>query len=166
MATAVQGKRIVYLFRRLADAATKPGTVIAFTTENERTMSSDSESTPTKDGSVNSPGALEHELSATAILASDDDMADTMEDALANGDIIEAWEVNLDKPSDTDGKFKGKYFQGILTEWTLTSEAEGHAEFSTNLALNGAGVRGDVTVSEEQQEIAAYVFKDATAAGA
>lgn len=166
MATAVQGKRIIYLFRRLVDAATKAGTVMAFTTENERTMSKDSDTTATKDGSINTPGTLEHELSATAILAAGDDTATTMEDALENGDLMEVWEVNLDEPGTDDNKFKGKYFQGYLTEWSLSSGAEDHAEYSTSFALNGAGKRGEVTVSEEQQEAAAYAFKDAVAAGA
>lgn len=166
MATAVQGKKIIYLFRRFADAATKAGTVMAFTTENERTMSKDSDTTATKDGSINTPGALEHELSATAILAVGDTMANDLEDALANGDLMEIWEVNLEEVGATDGTFKGLYMQGYLTEFSLSSGAEDHAEYSTSFAINGTGARGDVTVSEEQQEMAAYVFKDATAAGA
>lgn len=166
MAQAVQGKRLIYLFRKLSDAATKAGMVMAFTTENERTMSKDSDTTATKDGSINTPGVLEHELSATAILAQGDSMANDLEDALENGDLMEVWEVNLDEPADTDGKFAGKYFQGYLTEFGLSSSAEDHAEYSTSFALNGAGVRGEVTVTAEQQEAAAYAFKDAVAAGA
>lgn len=166
MAKAVQGKRLVYLFRKFSDAATKAGMVMAFTTENERTMSKDSDTTATKDGSITTPGVLEHELSATAILAQGDAMANDMEDALEQGELMEVWEVNLDEPGTGDNKFKGKYFQGYLTEFSLSSSAEDHVEYSTSFALNGAGARGEVTVSEAQQEAAAYVFKDAVAAGA
>lgn len=169
MAKAVQGKRIVYFFRRLADAKTKAGMIMAFTTENERTMSSDNDTVATKDGSVNSPGALEHELSATALLALDENgetMAQTMEDALANGDLIEVWEANLDAAGDGVNQFKGKYFQGYLTEWSLSTNAEDHAEYTTNIALNGAGERGDITVTEEQQAAATYAFRDVSKTGA
>lgn len=165
MSEAVQGKKYLYLFRRLADAATKPATVMALTTENERNMSRDTDTTPTKDGSVNTPGALEHNVDCTAIVKKDDPMADDMEDALANGDTMEVWEVCLDKPGATDGKYKGKYFQGVLTEWALSTNADAHAEYSTSLALNGAGVRGDVTLTAEQQAAVEYAFRDTAAAG-
>jgi hypothetical protein len=54
------------------------------------------------------------------------------------------------------------YFQGYLTEVTTTSAAEDHVEVELTFGINGSGVRGDVTVSAEQQEIAEYVFADTT----
>ena len=51
-AEAVSGRRLVYLYRILSEAATQNGTQIAFTTENERTKSKDADSTATKDGSI------------------------------------------------------------------------------------------------------------------
>lgn len=165
-AEAVQGKRIIYLFRVLKNAATKAATVMAFTTENERTKSKDAESTATKDGAIRTPGVTEQEITATAILAKDDPMADEMEDAMDNDELMEIWEVNLDEPGSTDGKFKAKYFQGYLTEFSLASSAEEHAEYSTTFGINGNGVKGEATVSAEQQEIASYVFKDTEATGA
>ncbi len=164
-AEAVQGKKIIYLFRILKNAATKAAVVMAFTTENERTKSKDADSTATKDGSIRTPGATETEITATAILAVGDTLAEELEDAMDNDELIEIWEVNLDEET-TGGKFKGCYYQGYLTEFSLTSSAEEHAEYSTTFAINGTGAKGDVTVSAEQQEIAAYVFKDTTAAGA
>lgn len=166
MANAVQGKRIIYLFRKLADAATNAATVMAFTTENTRSLSKDTETTATKDGEINTPGTLEHTLDCTAILAKDDTMAQDMEDAVANGELMEVWEVNLDEPAGTGGKYSGKYFQGYATEWELSSSAEDHAEYSVSFTLNGAGERGDVTVSDAQAEAGKYVFKDTTKTGA
>jgi hypothetical protein len=84
-----------------------------------------------------------------------------------NDKIIEIWEVNLAAPVGTDGnKFKGRYFQGYLTEFELSSSSEDHAEYSTTFGINGGGVKGDVTVTAEQQEVAQYVFADTTATGA
>ncbi len=165
-AEAVQGKKIIYLFRVLKNAAEKAAVVMAFTTENERTKSKDADSTATKDGAIRTPGATETEITATAILAKGDTLSDELEEAMDNDELIEIWEVNLDEPADTDGKFKGRYYQGYLTEFSLTSSAEEHAEYSTTFAVNGKGAKGDVTVSAEQQEIASYVFKDTNAAGA
>lgn len=165
-AEAVEGKKIIYLFRVLSDAATKNAMAMAFTSENERTKSKDFDSVVTKDGTIAVPGAVEQEITATALLAKGDTMADKLEDALDNNELMEIWEVNLAEPSGTDGKYKGRYFQGYLTEFTLSSSAEDHAEYSTTFAINGTGAKGDVTVSAEQQEIATYVFKDSTKTGA
>src|SRR5699024_11745112 len=64
-AEAVSGRRLVYLYRILSEAATQNGTQIAFTTENERTKSKDADSTSTKDGSIRTPGTAEIEITAT-----------------------------------------------------------------------------------------------------
>lgn len=165
-AEAVHGKRMIYMFRVHDDAATSEGTVLSFVTENTRSKSMESESTVTKDGSITAPGAIEGEVSSTSILAKGDTMADKLEDALDNAKLLDIWEVNLDEPADTDGKFKGRYFQGYLTELEITASAEEYVELSHTFALNGAGVKGDVTVSAEQQAMADYVFTDTTKTGA
>lgn len=166
-AEAVQGKKIVYLFRPLSKEATNDAVAMAFVTENERTKSKDAETTTTKDGTVRTPGATETEISATALLAKGDTLADELEDAMDNDEIIEIWEANLDEPSgEGTNKFKGRYYQGYLSEFTLASEAEGHAEYETTFAINGKGAKGNVTVTAEQQEVANYVFKDTQKTGA
>ena len=164
---AVQGKKIVYLYRVEKNAATKNGTQIAFTTENERTKSKDADSTATKDGSIRTPGTAEVEITATSILAKGDEIIDELEEAMDSDDLIEIWEANLDEPADAgENKFKGTYFQGYLTEIDKTSSAEDFVEISLTFGVNGNGAKGDVTVSAEQQELAAYVFKDTTKTGA
>ena len=164
---AVQGKKIVYLYRVAKNEATKDGTQIAFTTENERTKSKDADSTATKDGSIRTPGTAEVEITATSILAKGDEVLDELEAAMDNDDLIEIWEANLDEPADAgDNKFKGTYFQGYLTEISRSSSAEDFVEVSLTFGINGNGAKGDVTVSAEQQEMAAYVFKDTTKTGA
>lgn len=158
----VQGKKIVYLFRLLKDAAKESATAMAFVTENERSKSKDYETTATKDGAVQTPGEVEHEITATTILSTDGS-AEKFEDAMDNDELIEIWEANLAEPVGTGtDKFKGRYFQGYLKEFTLTSSAEEHAEYETTFGINGKGAKGDVTVTAEQQAIAEYVFKDTT----
>lgn len=165
-AEAVQGSKIIYLFRVLKNAATKAACAMAFVTENTRTKSKDSDTVVTKDGSMRTPGASEVEISATALLAVGDTLADELETAMDNDELIEIWEVNLAEKGTAEGTFKGRYYRGYLTEFELSSSAEDHAEYSVTFGINGSGEKGDVTVTAAQQEVAQYVFKDTTAAGA
>lgn len=162
---AVDGKKIVYLFRILNDAKTKDAVAMAFTTENERSVSNEGETIATKDGGINIP-KIETEISTTAILAVGDTLAGELEAALGNGDKIEIWEANLEEAGDGSNKFKGRYFQGYLTEFTLSSSAEDHAEYECTFKVDDAGKPGNVTVTAEQQAAAEYVFADTTATGA
>ena len=166
-AEAVHGTKLVYLYRIASKAATSSGVALAFTSENERSKSKDSDSVVTKDGSIRVPGAVEQEITATSLLAKGDTLVQELEDAMDNDELIEIWEANLEEPVDGgDNKFKGMYFQGYLTEVTVASNAEDHVEVSLTFAINGNGARGDVTVTTEQQEIAEYVFKDTAKTGA
>lgn len=166
-AEAVHGKRLVYLYRIHDEAASVAGTNLAFVTENTRTKSKDSESTVTKDGSITTPGAIEHEIESTSLLAKGDEMIEKLEEALDNDKLLDIWEANLDEPAESgENKFKGRYMQGYVTEMEVSSTAEEHVEVSLTFAVNGAGVKGDVTVTAEQQEAANYVFTDTQAAGA
>ena len=164
---AVSGKKLVYLYRIKSKAAEKDGVALAFTTENERTKSKDSDSVVTKDGSIRVPGAVEQEITATSLLAKGSTFVDELEDAMDNDEIIEIWEANLDEPvADSETQFKGMYFQGYLTEVAVASNAEDHVEVSLTFAINGSGARGNVTVSAEQQAVAEYVFTDTAKTGA
>ena len=164
-AVAVSGKKIVYLYRLLSKAQSETGSLLAFVTENGRTKSRDADTTATKDGSVRTPGAVETEITCSSLMAKGDKMIDTLEDALDSNELIEIWEANLEESGMGDNKFKGMYFQGYLTEFEKTSNAEDSVELSLTFGVNGAGVRGEVTVTKQQQEMASYVFKD-TVAGA
>lgn len=165
----IKGKRIIYLYHILKDAATDDATAVAFTTENSKSKSRDSDTVTTKDGAIRVPGEVETEISMTALFASENDaMIDKLEKALDDGDKVEIWEVNLDKPgtSDNASKFAAKYFQGYVTSFELSSNSEDHAEASLDFGIEGKGVDGYATVTDEQQELAAYVFKDTPKTGA
>jgi TP901-1 family phage major tail protein len=159
---AISGKKIIYLYRILEKAKEAVGTVLAFTTENERTKSKDADSTATKDGNIRTPGASEVEITATSLLTKGDTFIDDLEEALDKDKLIEIWEVNLEEPGTTpnEGKYKATYFQGYLTEVDISSNAEDMVEVSLTFGINGSGVKGYATVSKEQEAIASYVFKD------
>lgn len=162
-AVAVSGKKIVYLYRLLSKAQSETGSLLAFVTENGRTKSRDADTTATKDGSVRTPGAVETEITCSSLMAKGDKMIDKLEGALDSNEIIEIWEVNLEEPVTGTNKFKGMYFQGYLTEFEKNSNADESVEISLTFGINGTGVKGDVTVTTAQQEMASYVFKDSVA---
>ena len=162
-AVAVSGKKIVYLYRLLSKAQSETGSLLAFVTENGRTKSRDADTTATKDGSVRTPGAVETEITCSSLMAKGDKMIDKLEGALDSNEIIEIWEVNLEEPGTGTNKFKGMYFQGYLTEFEKNSNADESVEISLTFGITGTGVKGDVTVTTAQQEMASYVFKDSVA---
>lgn len=162
MYTPVAGNRVVYLYRVLSKAATNAATQIAFTTENTTTYSADADSTVTKDGVIRAAADPEVEIDATSVLTKGNTIIEDLKKAMINKELIEIWEANLDEPGSGDNKFKGTYYQGYLTELEKSSEAEGNVEVSLTFGVNGSGADGDVTVTTEQQALAAYVFKDTT----
>lgn len=157
---ATQGKKIIYLYRILSEQASQDGAVLAFATENTRSISNDAESTATKDGTVRTPGTPEVEITSTSLLKKGDEMIGKLEAACEAGTLVECWEANLDEPGATTGKYKGKYFQGYITDFEKTSNADGNVEISITYGVNGVGVSGDVTVTAAQQEAASYVYTD------
>lgn len=165
--TPVSAKKIIYLFRLAKDAATEGGSALAFVTENERKKSKDADSTTTKDGPIRTPGSPETEITSTSILPKGDAMIDKFEESMDNDELVECWEVNLDEPADgASGKYKGKYYQGYISELTMKSDADDMVNVDITLSVNGVGVDGQVTVTTEQKEAASYAFADAVKTGA
>lgn len=106
------------------------------------------------------------EITATSILKKGDALIGKLEKALDDDAIIEIWEANLMEPaSDGNNKFKGKYFQGYLTEIEYTANADEFVEVSLTFGINGNGEEGNVTVTTSQQE-QAYAFVDTPKTGA
>lgn len=160
-AEAVSGKKIVYMYRMLADAKKEAATHLAFTTENSISISRDADTTETKDGPIRTPGAVEIEITTTALLAQGDVMVDKLQKALIDGDKVEVWKINLKEPGTESNKFKAKYYQAYVTEFEETSGAEDYVECSLTFGIEGTGVDGEVTLTVEQQEmIELYGFKD------
>ena len=160
----ISGKKLVYLFRVAEDSKTENAGALAFVTENERTTSKDADSTQTKDGNVRTPGAAEIEITSTSLLPKGDKMIDKLESAMLNDKLVECWEVNLAEPgsSTNSGKYKSKYYQGYITELGISSNAEDNVEVSITYGDNGQGADGYATLTDEQKEIASYVYKDVT----
>ena len=160
--TVIEGKKIIYLYRLLKDAATKAGLNIAYTTENSSSFSRDSDNTETKDGPVGTPGSLETTVSATAVFSKGGDgMTPTeVRNALIAGEDFEIWEVNTADEGKKTGKFNGLYMRAKCTSFELSSSAEDNAEADIEWTVYGTPQAGEVTYSDSSSS-AAYTFRDA-----
>lgn len=157
--SAVTGKNLIYMYRLNSESASADGVRIAFTTENELSISSDADATATKDGSVRGASVAELELTATSLMDANDTMLPKLKNAILDGSLLDVWEVNLDKPK-TGNKFEGTYYQAYITEFTASSPADGNVEVSMSFGINGKGATGDVTVPTSQQDDGQYTFVD------
>lgn len=167
MSEAVQGSKIVYLYRLLEEQATEDAFRLAFVTEDSISYSKDADSTVTKDGTIRTPSAVEIEKPMTCILSKGDTDIDKLKNAMLNDKIVELWEANLEEPiANQTNKFKGTYFQGYITSYEKSSNAEDMVEIQMTIGVNGKGADGNVTVSAEQQDDASYTFVDTPAVSA
>lgn len=161
MSNAVQGSKIVYLYRLLEEQATADAFRLAYVTEDSISYSKDADSTVTKDGTIRTPSAVEIEKPMTCILSKGDTDIDKLKNAMLNDKVIELWEANLDEPvPNMTNKFKGTYFQGYITSYEKTSNAEDMVEVQMTIGVNGKGADGNVTVTASQQDDASYTFTD------
>lgn len=161
---AVQGSKIIYLYRLLEEQKTEDAFRLAFVTEDSISYSKDADSTVTKDGTIRTPSAVEIEKPMTCILSQGDTVIDKLKNAMLNDKVVELWEANLAEPvTGQTNKFKGTYFQGYITSYEKTSNAEDMVEIQMTIGVNGKGADGNVTVSASQQDDASYVFTDTPA---
>lgn len=161
-AEPVKGSKLVYLFRVYEDRTSMAGAVLAFTTENGRSIDKGADAVATKNGSIRTPSEAEIEITATCLLKKGDTVIPELEEAMLDNKLMEIWEANLEEAGTGDNKFKGAYYQGYLTSFEKNSNAEDSVEISLTFGINGTGATGDVTVTPEQQAVASYVFADST----
>ena len=164
MAEAVQGKKVIFLYRVLSDQAIEDAFVVGYKTEDSLTISKSADSTATKSGTVRTPAPAEIEHELTSILEVGDTEIKTLKDAMLDDELIELWLANIDEPvsGETD-KYYGTYYQGYITDYELTANAEDMVEVTLTIGCNGKGADGNVTVTESQIEDASYVFVDTPA---
>ncbi|MGP6387782.1 phage major tail protein, TP901-1 family [Streptococcus dysgalactiae] len=159
---AKQGIHSILLFRLLEEASKKEATKLAFQTEHEVGKSRDIDGKKTKDGVIQSLGALEYDFKATSILAKGDELAGKLEKAMEEGKIIEIWDIDSEK-AGLEGKYPSTYYRGYISSFNAKKNAEENIEIEMEFAINGVGKRGDATLTEAQKLTVQYKFADTIA---
>ncbi|OAC68130.1 phage major tail protein [Streptococcus pyogenes] len=177
---AKQGIHSILLFRLLKDADKEGATKLAFQTEHEVGKSRDVDGQKTKDGIIQSVGALEYDFKATSILAKGDVLAAKLEKAMEDGDLVEIWDIDSEEAikngssklasvwginNGTNGennKYLATYYQGYISSFSAKKNAEENIEIEMEFAINGVGKKGFATLTSDQKEAVQYAFKDTT----
>lgn len=159
--TAINGANKVLFARRLSDEATLAGTRISLQTTHSLEISSDDNTTETKDGNITVAGNPETELSLE-FLGSDDPVVSLLEDAAMNHDVFEFWEVNFEKPAAT-GKYPAKYMQAVVTKFSSDADADDFNTIKVELKVNGVPKKGMATIDKKTIGDLQYAFKDLSA---
>lgn len=161
MPVAKKGIDSILLFRLLSDASKADGAKLAFQTEHSTEKSRDTNSVKTKDGVLQSVGGIEVSITATTIMAEDDELVAKLETAMDKGELVEVWEIEKNAKKKGD-KFEAVYYQGYLTSFKKTKNAEDLIELELEFAVNGTGVKGYATLNTSQAEVVQYEFADTT----
>lgn len=157
-----QGVKRVLLYRILND--TDDATKIALQTSHELTSSLDIDTEATKDIMISTDGQIEQEISSSFFLATGDDSLDTLKEAQEEKKIVELWDVDLSEDNKEGDKYKSTYFQAKITEVAETADVEGAVEVDIDfMVVGGIGQRGYTAVSEDQEEVIQYAFREAVA---
>lgn len=133
------GKDKVLMFRKLGD--TKAAAKLALQTEHKWEFERSSDSTPTKDGAINSDGGLETKLSIEAV-SSRDSVNKLLKDSVLDGFKLEVWEIDLAGTPDSSGKLPAVYAIGSLNTWELPSNVEDLATVSAEIMYAFKDVTG------------------------
>lgn len=164
MSTALQGKDVVLLWRKLSDQTLLDAKLMMFQTEHEVSLGRDSDNTTTKFGILVKPGELEDEVSFTTLVDVENKVSDYLEEAMRNGDEMECWEVDITKlrngETSESGKYPAWYRQGNLTEYSTTHAAEDYSEVSGTFMTNMKAQKGEATFTDAQMEAIQYAFED------
>lgn len=157
----IKGIDQILLFRKLGDktAATK----LAFQTEHSIESSIDGgDSTATKDGPITSPGTVAEEIPFTSIAARGDGTRELLEKAHRDQELIEVWSIDRGAEAK-EGKYPATYRHCTVSEVSKSANAEDLMELTGTLVTQGTPQEGMATLSEEQQQVIQYKFKDTTA---
>lgn len=175
MSAAVQGVNKIMLLRPLSQQENEAAKKMAFQTSHSVESSRSADSTATKDGYITSLGDESVGISLETIMAQTDNARVLFKAAYRAGEIVEFWDINKteaapsgttdDDGNDVSGLFPATYYQGYLTDWGEDSSAEDAVTISISAQMNGSGVEGYATLTEEQKVVVQYKFVDTVAQG-
>lgn len=147
----VHGKHKILLFRIEGEAS--DAWRLPYQTEHSFSESRDFESTPTKDGTVLSPGEYEGTFSITALQKVGDDHLKGLRSQVRsdNPDRIELWEIDV---TDLEGAtVPSTRAKAYINSIEGSNPSDGNVEYSIELQIDGKPKDMDVDVTPALLEI-------------
>lgn len=124
---------------------------LAYQTEHELSESRDYEINETKDGSINSAGAYEGTISASAYMAQGDAYITELKEVIRerNPRKVEVWDIETANADEEALTIPGEYAVCNLTDLTQSAPVDGEVELSLDFSIEGRPYSGDVNVTPE-----------------
>lgn len=161
MVKVLKGEKALLLARRHADAATKEMQLVPYQTGLTFDPSRDSDSTATKNGSVNTTSSVETDLEVN-FLNNTSAIADELLQALFDGTQMDMEIVRTDRQND-DGKYAAWYMQGHVSEDSNDNDADDNSTRDVSFAVDGTPRPGWTAFTPTQQAEVDYLFKGTAA---
>lgn len=154
---AIQGKNMVVFARKLAEAKTKRGMPVPYQTSLDFSPQRDSKTDATKDGYVNKQSPLQVDLKFEFV-NNWSEIADKLQMSLFNGDKMEFWIVNYQRRNNK-GQCFAYYMRGTVSEDDIDGDPDDVSSRKTTIAIDGEPVMGWTSLSQDDEEMIAYVFR-------
>lgn len=150
----LSGRDVILFFRERALHETEDASKLRFQTEHSISQEKDNESTLTKDGIINSISDGENTADITSLAYRDDQATLTtwkqLKDMFNRNALVEMWQVDITDVTPESPEVEATYYQGYFTSFEQSNPADGNVELSYSYAINGNGVDGTDTLTEEQ----------------
>lgn len=154
---ALQGIDVVLFARKLSEAGKVAGQLIPYQTSLSFDPQRDSDTNPTKSGSVGTSSSLETDLEVEFI-NNWSTIADQLLDSLFNNEKMEFWIVYR-KRRNNAGKYYAIYMQGMVNEDETDGDPDDTSNRDTSITVDGTPQRGWTDLPDEAQEELDYVFR-------
>lgn len=158
-----KGIDVILLYRNLKKQSEEDAKTVTYQTEHSFGMSRSSDATETKDGTVQTVGAIEYDFSSTALYERGSATLKMLYDAFMKNETVEVWIIDKLDPQEGDtDKFAAKYMQVFISNYEETASSEDDVEVSLEYAVQMLHQDGYATLTTEQQNAVQYAFVDTT----
>lgn len=154
---ALQGIDVVLFARKLSEAGKVAGQLIPYQTSLSFDPQRDSDTNPTKSGSVGTSSSIETDLEVEFI-NNWSKIADQLLDSLFNNEKMEFWIVYR-KRRNKAGKYYAIYMRGTVNEDETDGDPDDTSNRDTSITVDGTPQRGWTDLPDEAQEELDYVFR-------
>lgn len=156
------GKNRILLFRKLSESD-QSAAKLSFQIEHTFSYSRAMDRIVTKDGAKIKVGELESVVPLNALMGKDDPVFKMIQEAMIKGEKLELWEVTVDEDmKDEEGKYPAVYAQGYLDTFEVPANVEDEVNISTNFNVDLEPQFGFATLTNEQESLVQYAFRDVT----